>query len=116
MLRIELKRDVHSHFNLIHHRSGLKADCYPFTGDPLHRWAVDRVNVVEMEENRKVRLAPVEYVIIRKLEFYNSGGSDKHLRDIRHMLEAQRDAIDFAFLDKEITKRNLEDAYQKVGP
>ena len=28
VIQIELKRGVHAHFHLIHHRSGLKADCY----------------------------------------------------------------------------------------
>ena len=33
------------------------------------------------------------YVIIRKLEFYREGGSDKHVRDIRSMLAVSGDEI-----------------------
>jgi hypothetical protein len=114
IIQIELKRDTHAHFNLIHHSSGLKADCYPFTGDALHEWAADRIQVLEMDENRTINLAPPEYVILRKLEFYAEGGSDKHLRDIRAMLNLNSDRIDFQFLEAEIAKRHLNDAYQKV--
>jgi hypothetical protein len=32
-------------------------------------------------------LAPPEYVIVRKLEYAARGGGDRHLRDIRRMLE-----------------------------
>ena len=31
-------------------------------------------------------VAPPEYVIVRKLQFYHEGGSEKHLRDISAML------------------------------
>ncbi len=33
-------------------------------------------------------LAPPEYVIVRKLQFFREGGSQKHLRDISRMLTA----------------------------
>ena len=33
-----------------------------------------------------VRVAPPEYVILRKLSFYQEGGSEKHVRDIRGVL------------------------------
>jgi hypothetical protein len=33
-------------------------------------------------------VAPPEYVIVRKLEYFRKGGSEKHLRDIRAMLAA----------------------------
>ena len=33
-----------------------------------------------------LHVAPPEYVVVRKLEFYREGRSAKHLRDIRSML------------------------------
>lgn len=33
-----------------------------------------------------VWLAPPEYVVVQKLEFFREGGSEKHIRDIRGML------------------------------
>jgi len=33
-------------------------------------------------DGEPVHVAPLEYVIVRKLEFYREGGSEKHLRDI----------------------------------
>ncbi len=38
----EASRTGHGHFNLIHHETGLKADCYLAAGDPLHTWALER--------------------------------------------------------------------------
>lgn len=39
IIQIENKRDVQGHFNLIHPKSGFKADIYPATRDLLHTWA-----------------------------------------------------------------------------
>jgi len=36
-----------------------------------------------MSEAGRFRVAAPEYVIVRKLEFFREGGSEKHLRDIR---------------------------------
>lgn len=114
VIRIELGRDHHAHFNLIHHKTGLKADCYPFTGDPLHQWAIERVISLEIEPGCKMNLAPIEYVIIRKLEFFTIGGSEKHIKDIRAMIETSGNDIDFDFLEKHITSRRLDEAYRRV--
>jgi len=35
----------------------------------------------------EIWVAPPEYVIIRKLEFFEEGGTEKHLRDIGGMLQ-----------------------------
>ena len=109
-------RQTHAHFNLIHHQSGLKADCYPFTGDPLHQWALDNRQTISLGENRRICLAPVEYVIIRKLEFHAAGGSEKHLRDIRNMRALQEESINQEFLTTELTKRRLIETYIQTAP
>jgi len=41
-----------------------------------------------------ITLAPPEYVIVRKLEYYREGGSEKHLRDIRAMLAVSGELLD----------------------
>jgi hypothetical protein len=59
-------------------------------------------------------VAPPEYVIVRKLEFYREGGSEKHLRDIRSMLETSPDAIDHAELERMIAERGLQEAWKEA--
>jgi len=53
-------------------------------------------------------LAPPEYVIVRKLEYFREGGSDKHLRDIRGMLNVSGDAINREDLNFWIQRQNVE--------
>jgi hypothetical protein len=53
-------------------------------------------------ENDEFWLAPVEYVILRKLEYYREGGSEKHLRDISGILVLSSDQIDHKVLEERI--------------
>ena len=57
-------------------------------------------------------LAPIEYVILRKLEYYREGESEKHSRDISSILAFSSDEIDFKMLEERIKKRNLEKEWQ----
>lgn len=48
-------------------------------------WGLDHAQTVRLDED-SVRLAPPEYVIRRKLQFYREGRSEKHLCDVSRML------------------------------
>ncbi len=89
VIEIEIARSQRGHFNLIHHETGFKADIYPVC-DALHRWGLSNSRGILLGEDRLV-LAPPEYVIVRKLQFFREGGSQKHLRDISRMLTSLGD-------------------------
>jgi hypothetical protein len=106
-------REQRGHFNIIHHDTGFKAVIYLAGGDPLHAWALARARRLDMRGESLV-VAPPEYVIVRKLEFYREGGSEKHLRDIRSILDTSPDAVDRPALERMIGERGLEEAGKKV--
>lgn len=54
-----------------------------------------------------VAVAPPEYVIVGKLQFFKEGGSPKHLLDIRAMLDVSPNEISLAELEKWIRERGL---------
>ena len=85
VMQIEAARDQRGHFNLIHHDTGFKADIYLGGRDELHTWGLAHAVEADLDGDT-VRFAPPEYVIVRKLQFYREGGSEKHLRDISRML------------------------------
>lgn len=60
-----------------------------------------------------VWLAPPEYVIVHKLEFFREGGSEKHLRDIRGMLAVTD--VDRGLIEREIAARGLASAWAAVA-
>jgi hypothetical protein len=110
-IEAEAAQDERGHFNIIHHETGFKADFYLVGRDPLHAWALSRARRLEVAGDPFI-VAPPEYVIVRKLEFYREGGSEKHLRDIRSMLDMLPDATDRAELERLIAERGLEQAWR----
>jgi hypothetical protein len=114
VIAIEIARERRGHFNVIHSSSGLKADFYTFNRDELHAWAFQRARKIQYQ-TIPVTLAPTEYVIVRKLEYYREGGSDKHLRDIRSMLAVSGDQIDRAALNDWIERRSLQAQWNLVN-
>lgn len=114
VIRIECARRTHGHFNLIHPESGFKADIYPASQDPLHEWAFKSRRRVDVGDSLKIWIAPPEYVIIRKLEYFREGGSEKHLEDIGKMLPQLTGELDETFLRLEIEKRELKQAWLKA--
>ena len=111
VLRGENLRECRGHFNVINMTSGLKADFYPSHQDPFYRWAREHRRVVRYEHG-EVFFAPPEYVIVWKTVYFAEGGGEKHVRDIRRMLELSEAEIDRAVLEKELSRRSLTSAFQ----
>jgi hypothetical protein len=106
VLAVEMARPLHGHVNILHTPSALKADVYLAGEDPLHQWALDLRRRFEVG-GREIWVAPPEYVILRKLLFFEEGGSSKHLRDVRALLAAQGEKLDFATLERLAAERGV---------
>lgn len=113
VIAAELSREKRGHFNIIHVNTGFKADFYPPGRDEMNAWAFQRKRSVQFE-GETVTVAPPEYVIVSKLEYYREGGSEKHIRDIRSMLAVSGDQIDKSELYEWIQRRGLQEQWQKV--
>ena len=114
VIALEIRRPRRGHFNLIHHDTGLKADIYTAGTDPLQAWGLKHRQAIEVAPGKSLSIAPPEYVILRKLEYYREGRSEKHVHDIRGMLELMGDNIDTAFLLDQIQLMNLRAEWQFV--
>jgi hypothetical protein len=86
VIRAEQARSQRGHFNILHLSSGYKADIYLAGRDELHAWALPLRRQIPWTETLTLQVAPPEYVIVRKLEYFREGGSAKHPSDIRAML------------------------------
>jgi hypothetical protein len=106
VLAVEAGRPQRGHFNVIHHETGFKADIYLLGRDALHSWGMSRRRQLKVD-GVPVWIAPPEYVILRKLEYYREGHSEKHLRDIQSMMELSGDQIDKPELLERITQNGL---------
>jgi hypothetical protein len=114
VMRVEAAREQRGHFNLIHVASGMKADIYCANSDPLHHWAIARARRTPVG-GFEIVIAPPEYVIVRKLEYFREGGSEKHVRDIRAMLANLGTSIDQASLREWIERLGLEPQWETVS-
>ncbi len=114
VIRVEAARSLRGHFNLIHNESGFKADIYVMGDDRLQAWAFQRRRTLDVDGGT-LQVAPPEYVVVRKLEYYREGGSEKHLDDIRGVLRQSGELLDHGVLARWIEDLGLESAWARVG-
>jgi hypothetical protein len=90
----------HGMFNVLHSPSGFKVDFVVLSDSSLDRDRLARARVVVLPGGKSVRMASPEDVILKKLQFYVEGRSDKHLTDIVGMLRLSGPEIDRVFIDR----------------
>lgn len=112
VIRAEQARTQRGHFNLIHHETGYKADIYLTGTDPLHAWAMPQRRRVRWGDTLEIAVAPPEYVVLRKLEFYREGHSAKHPADIRAIREIT--GVDEAALAPWLERLGLAALWQEL--
>lgn len=113
VIRLESLRETRGHYNVIHHESGLKADFYPSRNHHLLPWALENARKLEVD-GISATISPPEYLIVWKLEFYAEGGSEKHLRDIRGVLEGLKGHLDTDLIAKTCRKLGLRKEWEMV--
>ena len=111
VIQTELLRGSRGHFNIISQISMLKADIYLVGTDALQRWGMNTARILEIED-QPISFAAPEYVIIRKLEFYREGNSEKHLRDIASMLSESSSEIDQETIAGYVNQLGLQPQWQ----
>ena len=99
VIRVEISRIRRGHFNFIHHDTGFKADVYLANDSSICVWALKNTRTISLD-GADIQVAPPEYVILNKLLFYKEGGSEKHLQDIRGILDGETE-VDTEFLARE---------------
>jgi hypothetical protein len=110
---VEAARDHGGSFNILHLPSNFKADFFLAGRDPINIWGFAKCRTTDLEGEQLV-VAPPELVIVRKLESYRNGGSEKHIRDIGAMLELTPDLANNLQLKEFIAERGLQSSWNKV--
>ena len=105
---VESVRRERGHFNLIHFATGLKADIYLVANDALNKLAMANRRRLTVGE-QPLWFSPPEHIILRKLEFYREGGSEKHLGDIFAMLRLSD--IDVGFVERHVARLGLGESW-----
>lgn len=101
-------------FNIIHPASGLKVDVVIRDRGEFDKSRFSRVCNFKMDDVG-VNFASPEDVILKKMEFYKAGGSEKHLRDITGVIEISRELIDFKYIEFWVSKLFLEEIWNAIN-
>ena len=87
-----------SQFNIIHSSSGLKVDVIVAAVSPFNASRFARVRRVQAGDDFEASFASPEDAIVKKMDFYRLGGSEKHLRDITGILKTSREHLDVGYI------------------
>jgi len=99
--------DRHQQFNIIHPSSGLKVDVIIRKKDDFDKARFSRIKKLKISELKSANFASPEDVILKKMEFSQRGGSDKHLRDIASILKISGEDIDRTYISAWAEKLDL---------
>jgi len=94
-------------FNVLHMPSGLKADVIVAADTPFEESRFARGQRLPTDQLHEAWFASAEDVILKKLLYFQEGGSEKHLRDIVGILKVQADAIEHDYLAKWVAQLGL---------
>lgn len=112
MIKTEIKR--RGQFNIIHAASGLKIDIILTKETPFSKAEFSRRRRSKVFSDQETNFATPEDVIIKKMDFYSQGGSEKHLRDIAGILKISGDAVDLTYISEWAQRLNLTDIWNAV--
>lgn len=101
-------------FNIIHIPSGLKIDVSVLKETDFDASRMARVIPLPRSDGLIVRFSSPEDVILKKMEFYKDGGSDKHLRDIAGVLKICGRPIDFAYIESWAAKIGVLEIWRQI--
>lgn len=101
-------------FNIIHPRSGLKVDVILPVPSEFNTSRFARAKRVQAGEDWSAAFSSPEDAIVKKMEFFRKGGSDKHLRDIAGVLKTSGDEIDRAYIDRWAAALGLSDVWRAI--
>ena len=92
MIEAEIK--TRGQFNIIHAASGLKIDIILTKTTEFSQTEFARKNRSAVFPNQDAYFASAEDVIIKKMEYYKEGSSEKHLRDITGIIKISGETLD----------------------
>lgn len=112
MIKTEIKR--RGQFNIIHSTSGLKLDIILTKATPFSKTEFSRRKPGAVSPEQEAYFTSPEDVIIKKMDFYREGGSEKHLRDITGILKISSDIIDIDYITKWADSLSLRDIWDAI--
>lgn len=105
-----------SQFNVIHPASGLKLDLMVAERSAFNTSRFSRSRVLGAIPGTSVFFASPEDIILKKLDYYREGHSEKHLRDIAGIYRVSGPELDDAYIQDWVGRLGLGEEWQAVIP
>ena len=103
-----------SQFNIIHAKSGLKIDVIIPAANEFNQSRFLRARRVHAGADWEASFASPEDAIIKKMEYFREGGSEKHLRDITGVLKTSGAEIDRNYIEHWAAFLGLADIWRGI--
>jgi len=103
-----------SQFSIIHPVSGLKLDVIVPEKSLFNQSRFSRRRRIRTADDGEAWFASPEDAILKKLEFYREGGSEKHLRDIPGILKTSNSQLDNGYIEHWANDLGLADIWNAV--
>lgn len=100
--------------NVIHVPSSLKIDVMVAADTHYNRNRFERARRVKPAEELEAFFASAEDVILKKMDFFREGGSEKHLRDITGILMVSGDQLDHDYIEDWADQMGLETIWRTI--
>lgn len=104
----------HGQFNIIHPTSGLKIDVIIKKNSDFDNSRFSRKKRLLPSDSYEADFAAPEDVIIKKMEYYREGGSEKHLRDIAGILKISSESVDLKYISEWANRLGLTDIWALI--
>jgi hypothetical protein len=101
-------------FNVIHPASGLKIDVILPKRTPHDELRLSRGVRIPVDEEFKAVFTSPEDIILKKLEWHNMGGGERHLRDIAGVVKTQGAALDRTYVNQQARALDVLELWQDV--
>ena len=101
-------------FNIIHPSSGLKVDVMVPADVPFNRSRFLRAKRVKPLPDFEATFSSAEDVILKKMEAYLEGGSEKHLRDIAGVLKISGEHLDRSYIEEWADRMGTTEVWEEI--
>lgn len=104
---IEKEIERRGMFNLLHSSSGAKVDFILRKETPHAHEEFRRRTLQPFSDQFRAHAATPEDIMLGKLRYFREGGSEKHLGDIRSILDVRGDSLDFEYIESWVERLDL---------
>jgi hypothetical protein len=104
----------HGHFNIIQSEAGVKVDFYVLQDDPFSQSEFSRKCREAFDQTKEAVFVSAEDVILKKLEWFKLGQSQKHLEDIKGILKISGTKLDCQYINEWASKLGVQETWNRL--